>query len=944
MVSERLDRIIKAAEGGAAVVTVNKRLARYLSVRCEAAMAASGRAAWPTSVVMPLTAWLRGLMEDSWQEGRAALITEAGAASLWKKIIEEDKVIAGRKVLVGAGGWQAAASAYALMKEYCVKGLGDEIYLGAEALAFKRWSREYDKALKRLGFMDYSELPGAVSKAVESGRAVLPGRVVFAGFDELTPQRAAFIRALRQAGTEVEHWPSEPRSAPEEERFLLEKVKDRVELCVFGDIKEEVRAAARWIREVSASEKGGRVRLGVIVPELAGYRDIILREFRAELSPASALAWEDIQDVFNISLGSSLSEEPLVRGALDILAIGGWPEDIAKMGSALLSPLLRVNEEEGLALAALDAGFKRRKLLKVGLRDIRQELTAGGDEVLKAFAGRIGRWIEYLEGAGERALPVLWGERFSALLGGLGWQHGGESLSSREYQTLEAWRSLLAEFAALGDIVGPISRQDAVARLRAMAAEKVFQVEGVSDDCGAVAEGSGTVSDGLTAKEVSIEVLGMLEASGQDFDHIWLMGAHDGALPGPAAPNPFIPIELQRRFGMPRATPEKMLGFAALLLKRIFESARNFVVSYPLEIEGKVLALSPLLKGVGRAEEWPLSLTAATLSRAGRCSSSLKADTHAAFALEDMPLDGKIPLSKLEAAGLRGGTSVIKDQSECPFRAFARHRLGARTVELPEEGLDSAERGTIVHEALEFFWREAGNSARLRELKDRGELGAAVAAAAGRALKGYYAKRLPRRLIDMEGERVEALVAEWLEIELKRGPFTVVRTEFGEKVTVGGLSIAARPDRLDELEGGARVIIDYKTGACDKNGWLPDKLTEPQMLLYGIGSGFDAIAFASLKLPGTKFVGISKDDGMLPAVKSLNKETRWREKIEGVEDWDDLMERWREALTRVAEDFVAGSSGVSPSSPDACKYCELPVLCRIFEAGGLKLDGPEARR
>jgi len=932
MVSEKLDRVIKAVENGAVVVTVNKRLARYLSVRFEAAMVSSERAAWATPVIMPMLSWARSLLEDSWQEGRAVLITEARSSALWKKIIEEDRVIARHKVLISEGAWQAAASAYGLMKEYCAEDLGDEIYLGAEAMAFKRWSREYDKALKRLGFMDYGELAGVVCKAVASGEVALPGKVVFAGFDEVTPQRAAFIRALQQAGTEVDHWPSEPRLALDEEAILPEDAKERIECKNFRSTTQEVRAAARWIREVSASDKEGRVRVGVIVPELAGYRDIILREFRAELSPASVLPWEDIQDVFNISLGSALVAEPLVRGALDILAIGVWPEDISKMGGILLSPFLRATEEEGLALAALDGEFKRRKFLKIGLRDIRGAAAARDNESLKGVVGRLDRWIKDLEGAHKQALPAFWAERFSGLLTALGWYGGGNSLTSREYQTLESWRSLLAEFAGLGDITGLISRQDAVARLRAMAAEKIFQIETVTDSCGAVSEGCGAVSDG---QEMSVEVLGILEASGQDFDHIWLMGAHDGALPGPAAPNPFIPVELQRRLGMPRATPEKMLGFAAVSLKRIFESARNFVVSYPLEIEGKEVGLSPLLKGVGKAEE------GLAPSQTGCRSSSLKADTHAAFALEDMPLDEKIPLSNLEAAGLRGGTSVIKDQSECPFRAFAKYRLGARAVTLPEDGLDSAERGTIVHEALEHFWKEVGGSLRLRELKDQGELGASIGAAVGRALKGYYAKRLPKRLIDMEGERVEALVAEWLEIELKRTPFTVVQTERGEKVTIGGLSITARPDRLDELENGAKVVIDYKTGNCTKNGWLPDKLTEPQMLLYGIGSDFDAIAFASLKLPKTKFVGISKDDGMLPGVKSLENENRWREQIEGVRNWDDLMERWREALEQVASDFVAGSSSVAPSSQDACKYCELPILCRIFEAGVFDSDGSE---
>ncbi len=946
-----LEEIIKAIEGGAVVVTVNKRLARYLSASFEAAMVGRGCLSWPTPVVLPLGSWARSLLQESWQTGRPALITEARAVALWKKIIEEDPQLEASDLLIAGGAWQAASSAYALMKEYCLKGLGEEIYLGKEALAFKRWSRSYDKALKQLGFMDFSELIGIAGEAVVDGGVVLPDKVVFAGFDETTPQRAVFLQVLERAGVVLANWPSDP-CATGNEGVLPSGIGGRTKLRSFKGPVQEVRGAALWIRKVLASSHellassdlqligNQRIRIGVIVPELGGYRDFILREFGAELSPVSVLPWEESTDVFNLSLGAALSSEPLISALLDILTMGLWPEDISRMSSVLLSPYLCETWQEGLELAAIDVELKRKKYLKVGLRDIRG-MASGRGESLKAFTGRIELWIEELDKAKAPALPSVWAGRFSSLVARIGffggWSGHANSqaksgLTSREYQSLESWKGLLAEFAGLGDILGAISRRAAASRLRAMAAEKIFQVETVT---------------GASVGGVSVEVLGMLEASGQDFDHIWLMGAYDDVLPGPASPNPFIPIELQRRFGMPRATPEKMLGFAGASLKRIFQSAGSFVVSYPLEIEGKEVALSPLLSGVVKEEENHKNKDGTALgAEPSGSGSTLKAAVHKACALEDMAEDGDIGLSNLGAAALRGGTSVIKDQSECPFRAFAKHRLGARGVALPEDGLDAAERGNLVHEALEFFWKEVKDSQRLRALKDSGELEAVVEQAVALALRSYYARRLPRRLLDMEGERVVALVRQWLEVELKRSPFTVVQTEFDEKVTIGGLSIVARPDRLDELENGARVVIDYKTGNCTKNAWLPDKMAEPQMLLYGIGTDFDAIAFASLKLAGTKFVGISKDDGILPGVKSIGNDKQWRAKIEGVEDWDDLREMWRQALTQLAEDFVAGICKVSPTrdargKPTACLYCELPILCRIFELDGESPDESE---
>jgi len=952
------EEIIKAIEDGAVVVTVNKRLARYLTARFEAAMVARERVSWSTPVVMPLGSWARSLLQESWQQGRPALITEARAVALWKKIIDEDHLLGSSDIMVAGGAWQAASSAYGLMKEYCLDGLGEEIYLGKEALAFKRWSRSYEKALKQLGFMDFSELIGVAGEAVTGGDLVLPTKVVFAGFDETTPQLAAFMQILERTGVVLGTWPSEACTIGDEALLhaRLADIDVRTELRSFKGLAQEVRGAALWIRELLTSGEGHqtgdhqiedhqignqRIRIGVIVPELGGYRDIILREFGAELSPISVLPWEESDDVFNLSLGAALSAEPIISASLDILTIGLWPEDISRMSSILLSPYICETESEGLELAAIDAELKRKKYLKAGLRDIKG-VVAGRGEQLKAFTSRLELWIEDLDSAKARALPAVWAERFSSLLTRIGffggWSGHADSpvksgLTSREYQSLESWKVLLAEFAGLGDILGAVSRRAAASRLRAMAGEKIFQIESL--DAG---------SDG----GVSVEVLGMLEASGQDFDHIWLMGAYGDVLPGPATPNPFIPIELQRRFGMPRATPEKMLGFARASLKRIFQSAGGFVVSYPLEIQGKEVGLSPLLNWTSKeAQDDENKDDVAMVAAPFGGGSTLKAAVHRACALEDMEADNDIRLSNMGVAALRGGTSVIKDQKECPFRAFAKHRLGASGVAQPEDGLDGAERGNLVHAALEFFWKEVKDSQRLQALKASGELVGCVEQAVALALRSYYARRLPRRFLDMEGERVVALVRQWLEVELKRSPFTVVQTEFDEKVTIGGLSIVARPDRLDELENGARVVIDYKTGNCTKNAWLPDKMIEPQMLLYGIGSDFDAIAFASLKLPGTKFVGISKDEGILPNVKSLDKEVRWREQIEGLEGWDDLKERWREALTRLAEDFVAGNCKVSPTrdargKPTVCLYCELSIFCRIFESGSESPDESEA--
>jgi len=323
--------------------------------------------------------------------------------------------------------------------------------------------------------------------------------------------------------------------------------------------------------------------------------------------------------------------------------------------------------------------------------------------------------------------------------------------------------------------------------------------------------------------------------------------------------------------------------------------------------------------------------------------SSIKERLHAAGGaelLEELPTVQSVGLTESERANLRGGTTIIKDQSACPFKAFATHRLGARSISVVEPGFDSMDRGNTVHEALKLFWREVKDSATLAGAASDGTLAALISGAVARAMEGK-GRGLPAGYLELEAVRVEALLGEWLELELKRESFSVKATECSEEITVGGLKLKTRFDRIDTLRGGGELIIDYKTGECKRDFWLPDRPKEPQLLLYNLVGGFDAIAFARVKLKGTRFVGVVKDGVELPGVKPVGADG-WTEKIEGVESWADLEARWKETLEKIAEEFVEGVARVAPDSTfkgndHPCAFCDLTLLCRRYELN----EGPK---
>jgi len=92
-----------------------------------------------------------------------------------------------------------------------------------------------------------------------------------------------------------------------------------------------------------------------------------------------------------------------------------------------------------------------------------------------------------------------------------------------------------------------------------------------------------------------VQVMGMLEAAGLRFDHLWIMGLHDEALPAPANPNPFLPTSLQRQHKLPHSSAERELEFANKLAERLLASAPDVVLSYPEREGDRTLSPSPLV-------------------------------------------------------------------------------------------------------------------------------------------------------------------------------------------------------------------------------------------------------------------------------------------------------------------------------------------------------------
>ena len=329
---------------------------------------------------------------------------------------------------------------------------------------------------------------------------------------------------------------------------------------------------------------------------------------------------------------------------------------------------------------------------------------------------------------------------------------------------------------------------------------------------------------------------------------------------------------------------------------------------YPSEL------LSPATPSAGRVAQFPSTWTLDRIT-------------------EPMPAE---PPLVVNSDSQIGGASLIKDQAACPFRAFIKHRFRPTEIADPVIGLSAAERGALFHDALFHFWRHIQSQSQLLLLDDT-ELSALIDSAVTEAMaamerscegRGFSLReRVGASCWDLEKEVLLRVMAEWMALEKSRKePFVVDQLEVEHSLTLGNVTLSLRPDRIDRMEAGGSVVIDYKSRAPAKTHWLGDKPQEPQLPLYTLlDEDIEGIAFGELSASDpVKLVALSERYTLTNReAPPLSKQT------DGfAEDWPALTRRWKEVLEHLAADFAQGEATVDPT-PTACQYCSLSSVCRI---------------
>jgi len=877
-------QILKALEQGATVVTGSHRLARVLRREYNAVRKERCDAAWVAPTVLTWQAWMSVLWEDRQFgiDNPPALLDEWQERVLWQSAVLESEESS--ELLQTNAAAADAQEAWALAREWRLDLSRVESAGNADSRIFVRWARLFQMRCETEGLLDRARLTDSLRGELSHLR--LPAGVVLTGFDEFTPQQRDFIEACRTADCSVEIALRETYGRPD----------DAVRVA-FTDAKGEIEAAARWARVLMEREPGALI--GIVIPDLAGRGREVARVFRSVLEPAMQLPGRaEVPRLFHISAGEALSVHPLAGSALSLLSLSPQRNEWDKVSKLILNPYIAGAAVERASRGSLDARVRKGGEVQVSMSLVRRLCRMDGS-ACPALERALGQWMRLREQAPATQSAAGWSRTFSALLESLGWP-GEDTLTSTEYQTASAWSRMLSRFAATDGFAGVLSMTEALSLLRHLAAETVFQPE---------------------SDEAPVQVMGALEASGLRFDHLWVTGLHDEAWPGPPKPNPFLPVRLQREGGLPRCSPERELEFAALVTRRLLASAPDVVVSYPVLVEDHEVSPSPLILGVRRIDVEELALDGDT---------PYVETIRESRAMDQVVDEQAPPLDDVEWQ--RGGSKVFQYQSACPFRAFAELRLCAEEMETPVPGLDARRRGTLVHSALEEFWKEVRTHDALCTRDDIPDVvGESVRKAIDR-LERDTGAQLAERFGALETQRLEGLVTAWLELEKERGPFEVTQPEEGNSSELGGIRTRVRPDRVDRLPDGSDIIIDYKTRRTSVAEWETERPDEPQVPLYSAihKAPLAGVLFGQVKAGDLQFRGWTREPGIVPGVKPTDLTT--------------LVRDWRAVLERLADEFRGGHAEAGPKDRSkSCRYCSLAALCRVAECYSLG-DEEEAER
>ena len=413
------------------------------------------------------------------------------------------------------------------------------------------------------------------------------------------------------------------------------------------------------------------------------------------------------------------------------------------------------------------------------------------------------------------------------------------------------------------------------------------------------------------------QVLGMLEARSLGFDTVIAMDMNESIVPYIGHQNALVPRDVMLELGLRRLEKEEEIQRYHFM--RLIAGAKNVHLVYSTHPKNERSRFIEELVWSGQKESKTLSVMPVRM---------LGFDVSAAKTGRPVPKDESI---RGFLSAYRYSPTAIDTYLHCPLKFYFRFVLRLAEKENIDEEPGSADIGAFIHCVLESAFKRFINRAPVID----GQFRASFARELDEMFEERFASRMKSDAFLLKEVIVHRL-SEFLDNEMRRAgaeirEIAAVERRFSEDIVLGEKTFrfSARIDRIDRLNDGTLLIIDYKTGSVA----VPGKLSTLREMLPDFNRESIKKAVRSFQLPvyfeiAQKAFPGSTLDAVLYNLRNCEMKNYFTEKNPG--EKTEKVRIVREALAFVLKEIADPSVPFVPddTNPAMCGYCPFYNMCR----------------